>query len=139
WNFLVSDASVLKKRGPKNPFLVALPKVPAAGRLQGPRVQPLAFSRAVAVAVLRQFWPLVPGVAVANQPAAVGFEILELPTRLGRQGPVSSSLPQLTYDGVNGMPDSHVPRAATCQPPRTRSVTRDAFFRKCLFFPKGSS
>src|SRR5215831_19088653 len=75
WNFLVSDASVLKKRGPKNPFLVAFPKVPAAGRLQGPRVQPLALSRAVAVAVLRQPWPLVPGEAVANQPAAVGLEI----------------------------------------------------------------
>src|ERR1035438_9459007 len=79
WIFLLSDVSVLKKCGPKNPFLVALPKVPAAGRLQGPRVQPLALSSAVAVAVLRQPWPLVPAGAVANQPAALGLEMLALP------------------------------------------------------------
>lgn len=96
WNFLLSDASVLKKCGPKNPFLVALPKVPAAGRLHGPRVQPLALSSGVAAAVLRQPWPLLPGVAIANQPFALGSEMLASPTRFGRHGPVSSSLPQLT-------------------------------------------
>src|SRR5438105_10414024 len=74
WNFLLSDASVLKKWGPKNPFLVALPNVPGAGRLQAPRVQPLALSNGVAVAVLRQPCPLVPAGAVANQPAALGLE-----------------------------------------------------------------
>src|ERR1039458_4391447 len=95
-HFLLSDASTLKKCGPKNPFLVALPKLPAAGRLQGPRVHPLAFSSGVAVAVLRQPGPLVPAGAVANQPAALGLDTLALPTRLARHGPVSASLPQLT-------------------------------------------
>ena len=83
---------MLKNCGPKNPFLVALPKVPAAGRFQGPRVQPLALSKAVGAAVLRQPCPLVPGGATANQPAAEGLEMPGSPTRFGRHGPVSTSL-----------------------------------------------
>src|SRR5258708_4399789 len=99
-HFLLSDASVLKKCGPKNPLRVALPKLPAAGRLQGPRVQPFAFSSGVAVAVARQPVPEVPAGAVANQPLALGSETLGSPTKLARQGPVSASLPQFTYEGV---------------------------------------
>ena len=36
------------------------------------------------------------------QPRALGFSMLASPTRLARHGPVSSSLPQLVYPGVNG-------------------------------------
>src|SRR5690242_14305257 len=130
---------MLKARGPKKELRATLPKLPAAGRLHGPRVQPLVFSSAVAVAVARQPLPLVPGVAVANQACAPGFEMLALPTRFARQGPVSSSLPQSRYDGVNGMPDCHSQTPESCQPPRRASTGRDAFLRKWRLRPNGSS
>src|SRR5689334_7483399 len=94
WKFLLSDTSALKKWGPKNESYATLPKVPAAGRLHGPRVQPLAFSSAVAVAVPMQLVPLVPVGATVNQPFGPGLEMLASPTRFGRHGPVSSSRPQ---------------------------------------------
>src|SRR5439155_15944216 len=54
WKRLLSEASVLKKCGPKNELRATFPKLPAAGRLQGPRVHPLKLSSGVAVAVERQ-------------------------------------------------------------------------------------
>src|SRR6201999_4357861 len=103
---LLRERSELNRCGPKNESRATLPKVPGCGLLHGPRVQPLAFSSGVAAAVARQPVPVVPGVATANQPAALGFETVAGPTRFGRHGPVSSSLPQSVYDGVNGAPDS---------------------------------
>src|ERR1035438_6867641 len=82
WNFLLSEVSVLKKWGPKNPFRVALPKVPAAGRLHGPRVQPLALSREVAVRGWSQPCPLVRGGGGATPPRARGVKTLALPPGL---------------------------------------------------------
>src|SRR5690349_5345205 len=101
-NFLLNEVLVLKRCGPKKELRATLPKVPAAGRLQGPRVQPLALSSGVAVAVVRHPGALVPAGAVRYHCLALGSETLASPTRLARQGPVSSSLPQFTYDGVNG-------------------------------------
>src|SRR5438105_4279528 len=102
WKFLFIEASALKKCGPKKEFRATLPNVPAAGRLQGPRVQPLAFNSAVGTAVAIQPWPVVPAAAVAYHPFWLGSDTLALPVRLARQGPVSSSLPQFKYPGVNG-------------------------------------
>src|SRR5260370_4550331 len=65
WKFLFSEASALKVRGPKNELRATFPKVPAAGLLHGPRVQPLRFNSAVGAEELAQPVPEVPTVAVA--------------------------------------------------------------------------
>src|SRR5213593_1411323 len=115
--FLFRDASAWKKCGPANEFRPTVPNVPAAGRLQGPRVQPLAFSSEVGVVVSRQPVLLVPAGAVANHLVRLGFWRLASPAKMARQGPVSSSLPQLRYPGVNGRPDSQTQIPESCHPP----------------------
>src|SRR2546423_6194875 len=101
---LLRDMSVLKKWGPKNEFRATLPKFPACGLLHGPRAQPLAFSSAVGVVVVRQPGPLVPAGAVAYHWCWSGFATEASPTRFARHGPASTSFPQLRYPGVNGYP-----------------------------------
>src|SRR5436190_19939393 len=76
WNRLLNETSVLKRCGPKKELRATVPKVPGAGRLQGPRVHPFALSRGVAVAVVRQPGALVPAGAVWYHCFAVGCETL---------------------------------------------------------------
>src|SRR5439155_12429669 len=104
-----------------------------------PRVQPLALRSGVGTAVARQPESLVPGGAVRYHCLALGFGTPASATCVARHGPVSSSLPQLTYEGVNGYPDSHVPTPANCHPPTRRSSARDDVLRNFLSLPNGSS
>lgn len=84
---LLKEASALKKCGPKNELRATVPKVAFCGRLQGPRVHPLASNRTVEVV---QPDPVPAGV-VANHAERPGSETLASPTRMGRHGPVSLS------------------------------------------------
>src|ERR1019366_3578710 len=131
--------SALNSGGPKNPFRVGLPKAPLAGRDQGPRVQPLAFSSGVATAVATHPVPLVPGVAVANQPLALGFDTLASPTRFARHTPVSWSCVQSAYPGVNGNPVSHVHTLLNCHPPIMASAARGIWVNTVPCVPNGRS
>lgn len=89
-----SDQSVTVEEllawGPKNELRATVPNVPRCGRLQGPRVQPLASKRIVEVVQP----DAVPGGVVANHPKRPGSETWASPTRMGRHGPVSLSEPQ---------------------------------------------
>ena len=80
----------------------------------------------------------VPAVATANQPFALGFATEAFPTRFTRQGPVSSSLRQSRYDGVNGMPDCQVqtPEIASRQP---RNPQLASMGHESLALPNGNS
>ena len=97
WNFLLSEASVLKKCGPKNELRVDVAEGARGRAAPRPARAAVGIQQGVAVAVVEA--ALSAGAGGRRRETSRwrwDWRRWRLPTRLARHGPVSSSLPQLT-------------------------------------------
>src|SRR5437868_11295132 len=116
WKFLNSDASVLKKCGPRKLLRSTLPNCPGAALAHG---EPAPMPTANQFCCVR--WPS------------------GSPTRSGWHGPALTEQLAPDTEGVNGRPLDQVVMVLSCQPPKIRSTVLDAFPNSALPRPIGKS